>query len=118
MKAISFAIVLGFVSVKGFGQCENTFELKSVQKADLGKKDGAIKVQVNARGKYVCELLAYKNVDKISVVKKEGSGSGEVTFADLSNDFFYRIVITFSTESDPLCQQRVIERVVLTGDKR
>lgn len=118
MKAISLAFVLGFISVSGFGQCENTFELKSFQKAGSEKKDGSIKVQVNARGRYVCELLAYKNIDKISIAKKEGSGNGEVIFEDLANDFFYRIVITFSTETDPLCQQRVIERVVLTSDKR
>jgi hypothetical protein len=117
MKGILFIFFILFIAQTGFSQCVNTFEVSKVQKANSGRKDGSITVKVNASGRFECELLAYKNKDKVAVAKKEDFGRTEVVFANLGNDFFYRIVLTFSNETDPLCKQRVVERVVLTDDK-
>lgn len=103
---------------KADAQCAGTFEIKSIQNATEGKADGKIVVSVNYSGSYTCELVSYKNVERVTVSQKSGSGSGTLVFPGLDSSTIYRISITFSDESDPLCKTRVLDRISVSGDKQ
>jgi hypothetical protein len=103
---------------KADAQCAGTFEIKSIQNATEGKADGKIVVSIHYTGSYTCELVSYKNVERITKSQKSGSGSGTVVFQDLDKSTLYRISITFSDESDPLCKTRVLDRISVSGDKQ
>jgi hypothetical protein len=98
--------------------CANTFEIKSIRDASPGNRDGKIELAINAFGKYECELISYKNAQRLKVAQKSASGISILVFDNLDNSNFYKISITFSDESDPMCKTRVIDPITLTGDKR
>lgn len=102
----------------GFSQCADTFEVESIEKESLAGNDGKIVLTVNSSRRYTCELLSYTNSQRTIVAEKSGDGSGTVVFDKLNNKDFYRITFRFPEEEDPFCQTRVLDQIMLTGNKR
>jgi hypothetical protein len=118
MKPCALLLLFCLITVGGYSQCADTFELKSVEQASAGKNDGKIVLTIKTSRQYTCELTAYINSIRTNVSEKSGAGSGTITFENLNNTHFYRITVTFPGESDPFCQSRVLDQIILTGNKR
>jgi len=119
MKNVNSLIVIlfFFLSVESMAQCESKVEVKKIVDATMGQKNGEIRLSVETRGSFTCELLAYKNREKVKVDERKGTGNEEIFFDALSPDFFYRVSTNFHAESDPFCKDLVIEKLILKSDK-
>ena len=106
------------ISTSGFSQCADTFEITSIEKASPAGNDGKITVSVKTNRAYACELISYTNAKRTTVAQKSGNGTGTVVFDKLNNTDFYRISFRFPEEQDPFCQIRVLDQIMLTGNKR
>lgn len=111
-------LLLCLLSTGGYSQCADTFEISAVKEASTSGNDGKITITVNTARAYTCELVSYKSAQRTKVADRSGSGSGTITFENLNNKDFYRITFRFPEEEDPFCQSRVLDRIMLTGDKR
>ena len=102
----------------GYAQCEDTFEVKSIEKATQVGNDGKIIIDVNTSRTYICELYSYRNSNRTLISENRGNGSQTIVFDKLNNTDFYRVSFRFPEEEDPFCQTRVIDQIMLTGNKR
>jgi hypothetical protein len=119
MKSLGIVFLfLTLIIPKVSAQCADTFEIKSINKNSPDQKDGKITLLVRSSGKYTCELLSYVNAKRTTLETKTHTGTSEVVFDNLEGKRFYRIVVTFLDETDPLCHSRTIDQIALTGDKR
>jgi hypothetical protein len=117
MKPLA-VMLLWCLAFTGYAQCTDTFEVRSIEKASPSGNDGKITVVVSTSRRYTCELYSYTNSVRTKVSEKTGSGSGTIVFDNLNNKDFYRITFSFPEEEDPFCQTRVLDQIMLTGDKR
>lgn len=118
MKPLAVLLLLCLTITVGHTQCADIFEVNSIQKATQAGNDGKIEVRINTTRDFVCELHAYTNANRTRIAEKSGRGSSTVVFDRLNNTDFYRITVTFPNENDPFCQTRVIDQILLTGNKR
>jgi hypothetical protein len=118
MKPFVLAVLYCLIMTGGHAQCADTFEIKSIERATEKGNDGKIILTVNSSRNYTCELFSYKNSNRTLVYKRSGQGSGTVIFDNLNNTDFYRITFSVAAEDDPFCQSRVLDQIMLTGNKR
>lgn len=118
MKPLALILFLCLFGFQGYTQCADTFRINKIQQASDGKNDGKIIVDVQSNGQYTCELLSFKNANRTRVAEKSGIGSGTLIFDNLDNSNFYRVTITFSSETDPLCRTRVLDRIILARNDK
>lgn len=118
MKPLALMLLLCLILTEGNSQCADTFEIKSIEQATPKGNDGKIVLTVNTSRQYTCELLFYTNAHRTRVSEKSGTGSGTIAFDNLNNTGFYRIIFRFPEEEDPFCQIRVLDQIMLTGNKR
>jgi hypothetical protein len=107
-----------WISTSGFSQCADTFEITSIEKASSAGNDGKITVSIKTNRAYTCELISYTNAKRTTVYERSGNGSGTIVFDKLNNTVFYRISFRFPEEQDPFCKERVLDQIMLTGNKR
>lgn len=118
MKPLAVMLLFCLAVTAGYSQCADTFEVKSVEKATPAGNDGKIILTVNTSRNYICELFSYTNANRTPVSEKSGNGSGTIVFDKLNNKDFYRVTFRFPEEEDPFCQTRVLDQIMLTGNKR
>jgi len=118
MKPLAVMLLFNLVVIAGHSQCADTFEVKSIEKATSAGNDGKITLTVNSSRSFTCELQSYINADRTLITEKSGHGSATIVFDKLNNKEFYRITFRFPEEQDPFCQTRVLDQVMLTGNKR
>ena len=106
------------ITTAGYCQCADTFEVKSIQKATENGNDGKITLTIETARTFTCELQSYRNANRTVVYQRSGQGSSTIVFDKLNNTDFYRITFTVPDEQDPFCQSRVLDQIVLTGNKR
>ena len=118
MKPLALMLLLCLVLTGGYSQCTDTFEITTIEKATERGNDGKIVLTVNTSRPYTCELLSYRNAQRTKLAEKTGDSSGALVFEGLNNTHFYRVVFTFPDEEDPFCRTRVLDQIMLTGNKR
>jgi len=118
MKPLVLMLLFSLIMTGGYCQCADTFEVQTIEKATPNGNDGKIVLTVNTSRTYTCELFSYNNSNRTKVNEKSGRGSGTVIFDKLNNTHFYRITFSFPEEEDPFCQTRVLDQIILTGNKR
>lgn len=119
MKPLAVMLLMCLLATTGYSQCADTFEITAIEQASSADgNDGKITLNVNTTRNYTCILLSYVNANRTKVAEKTGNGSGTITFDNLNNTHFYRIIFTFPDEPDPFCQSRILDQIMLTGNKR
>ena len=118
MKPLAVMVFFCLITTAGYSQCADTFEVKAIEKASENGNDGKITLTVETDRNFTCELLSYKNASRTVVDRRSGRGSSTIVFDKLNNTDFYRITFTVPDEQDPFCQSRVLDQIMLTGNKR
>jgi hypothetical protein len=118
MKPLAVMLLFCLLVTACYSQCADTFEVQSIEKETQAGNDGKITLKVNTSRTYTCELISYTNAERTTVSEKSGNGSGTVIFDKLNNKDFYRVTFRFPEEEDPFCQTRVLDQIMLTGNKR
>ena len=118
MKPLVLVLLLCLFRFTAYSQCADTFEIKEIRKASEGQKDGRIVLAIKSASSYNCELISFKNANRVKVAEKSGTGSGTITFDQLENKNFYRITVNFPAEEDPLCQSRIVDQIMLESPKQ
>jgi hypothetical protein len=118
MKPLAVMVLFCLITTAGYSQCADTFEIKSIESATEKANDGKITLTIQTSRNYTCELQSYKNANRTVVYQRSGKGSGTIVFDKLNNTDFYRITFTVPDEQDPFCQSRVLDQIILTGNKR
>lgn len=117
MKPLAVMLLLCLFTTAGYAQCADTFEISTIQKASAAGDDGKLILTVKTSRQYTCELLSYTNANRTSVAQKSGNGSATITFEHLNNTVFYRVIFRFPEEVNPYCQSRMLDQIMLTGNK-
>lgn len=117
MKPLAVMLLLCLFTTTGYSQCADTFEISSMQPASAAGNDGKIILTLKTSRQYTCELLSYTNANRTRVAEKSGNGSATITFEGLNNTVFYRIIFRFPEEENPFCQSRILDQIMLTGNK-
>lgn len=92
-------------------QCGNKVNL-----VDTGNSSFSIQVESDSR--YTGQVIAFKNVEKVTVREFETNRSGRFTFEKLDPEMMYRVVITFTGTDEFLCRSKVLDGIILTNNSQ
>jgi hypothetical protein len=107
------ALAFNFVPKDGFGQCDVSLKLESVNHSTEGKNNGSISFKVQSQNSYECILSIISGAGIEDVQKFNDLGSKELKFENLVPGKFYQVMVIFNNENDFLCQRRVLTDIII-----